>query len=118
LGVSKYSEKENETNQFFKWVSSNEISEQITLLGGSSVNDFIYNNQIIMEKYPWLEFAIDKDYKGVRESSFESGQNFNLRKVEKIIGLGLKNAMSNMMSIEETVEYINLRLTDKTIFNN
>lgn len=118
LGISKFSQKENEATEFFKWVYSNEIAEQITLLGGSSINDFVYNNQNIMEKYPWLKFAIDKDYKGVRESSFKSGQNFNLRKVEKIIGLGLKNAINNMMSNEETITYINMRLTDNEIFNS
>lgn len=118
LGVSKYSQKDEEVTEFYKWVYSNEIAEQITLLGGSSINDFVYNNQNIMEQYPWLKFAIDKDYKGVRESSFHSGQSFNLRKVEKIIGIGLKNAINNIMSNEEAIDYINMRLTDKEIFND
>lgn len=118
LGISKYSKKENEAFDFFKWVYSNEIAEQITLLGGSSINDFIYNNQTIMEKYPWLKFAIDKGYKGIRESTLSNGENFNLRRVEKIIGLGLKNAMNHMMSNEETIDYINMRLANKEVFNH
>src|SRR5690625_72726 len=117
LGISKYSQKEDEAIQFFNWVYSDETAEQITLLGGSSVNDFVYDNQNIMNKYPWLKFAVDKNYEGIRESSFKSGESFNLRKVEQIIGLGLKNTINNMMTIEETIEYINRRLSDNDIFN-
>lgn len=118
LGISKYSQKDKEAIEFFKWLYSNEIAEQITLLGGSSINDFVYDNQNIMKKYPWLKFAIDKGYKGIRESSFKSGESFNLRKVEKIIGISIKNTINNMMSIKDTIEYINNRLSDKEIFND
>ncbi|MBT2667840.1 extracellular solute-binding protein [Bacillus sp. ISL-4] len=116
LGVSKFCQKDKEVTEFFKWVYTNEIAEQITLLGGTSVNDFVYSNQSIMTQYPWLNFANEMDYKGLRESSFKSGQNFNLRKVEKIIGLGIKNAINNIMKREEAIDYINLRLSDNELF--
>lgn len=112
LGVSKYCQKDSEVVTFFRWFYDHEIAEQVTLLGGASVNDFIYSNQNVMEQYPWLKFAKDLEYRGIRESAFPSGHNFNLRKVEKIIGLGVKNVMNQMMTVEEAIDYINARLAD------
>ncbi|MFF2154334.1 extracellular solute-binding protein [Paenibacillus chitinolyticus] len=113
LGVSKYCRKDDEVSAFFRWFYDHEIAEQVTLLGGASVNDFIYSNQNVMDQYPWLKFAKDLEYRGVRESAFPTGHNFNLRKVEKIIGLGVKNVMNQMMSMEEAIDYINARLSEK-----
>lgn len=110
LGVSKYSDKNEEIKKFFKWMFSNEITEQITLLGGTTINQSIFSNQDITEHYPWLKFAYDTNYDGVRESTFHSGENFNLRKVEKIIGLGVKNRINKIMDNEEVIDYINSRL--------
>ena len=110
LGISKYSNKNDEITIFFKWMFSNEIAEQITLLGGTTINQSIFSNQNITEHYPWLKFAYDTNYDGVRESTFYSGKNFNLRKVEKIIGLGVKNRINKIMSNEEVIDYINSRL--------
>lgn len=90
-----------------------EVPGQQPLLGGASVNDFVYSNRNVMEQYPWLKFAKDLEYRGVRESAFPTGHNFNLRKVEKIIGLGVKNVMNQMMSMEEAIDYINARLSEK-----
>jgi|GEM_PF-7130698 len=84
----------------------------MTLLGGTSVNDCVYSNQNITERYPWLKFANDMNYKDERESSFKSGKSFNLRKIEKIICLGVKNVINHLMDIEEAIDYINKRLTD------
>ncbi|MCS7463361.1 extracellular solute-binding protein [Paenibacillus doosanensis] len=110
LGVSRHSQKDREAAAFFKWFYHNEIAEQIALLGGSSVHNVIYGNQNIMEQYPWLKFAKDLDDQGIRESSFGPGHNLNLRKVEKIIGLGVRNVINRMMGHEEAIEYINSRL--------
>lgn len=112
LGVSKYSEKTKEASRFFHWVYSDEIAEQIALLGGLSAKKNIYNNQAVMDTYPWLTTAQKSSLNGIRETSLPSGQFFNYRMVEKIIGRGVKNVINQIMTMEEAVKYINKSLAN------
>lgn len=112
LGISKYSEKTDEASRFFQWVYSDEIAEQITLLGGISAKNSIYNNQAILDTYPWLSTAQKSSLSGIRETSLPSGQFFNYRMVEKIIGRGVKNVINQIMTREQAVRYINHSLAD------
>lgn len=110
LGVSKYSQKETEAAAFFKWVFSDEIAEQIVLLGGTSANNCIYDNPDIMEYYPWLDLPHKTGYNGVRETFFQDGSSLNLRMVEKVIGQSIVNRINGIMTTEETIKYLNTRL--------
>ncbi|GKX52124.1 hypothetical protein SOASR029_24330 [Budvicia aquatica] len=110
LGVSKYSQKEAEAAAFFKWVFSDEIAEQIVLLGGTSANNCIYDNPDIMEYYPWLDLPHKTGYNGIRETFFQDGSSLNLRMVEKAIGQSIINRINGIMTTEETIKYLNNRL--------
>ncbi|AKJ42323.1 extracellular solute-binding protein [Pragia fontium] len=112
LGMSKFSQKEAEVAEFFKWVFSDEIAEQLVLLGGTSANNCVYDNPDIMEYYPWLDIPHKTGYNGVRETFFQDGSSLNLRMVEKAIGQAIGNRINGIMTTEETVQYINTRLTD------
>ncbi|WP_392564449.1 extracellular solute-binding protein [Orbus wheelerorum] len=109
LGMSRYSKKTDEVSQFFNWIFSKEISEQIALLGGSITRDDILQNQKIINSYPWIK-RIEENYsRGIRENQLESGQSINLRKVESIIGeyIGL---WLNDGSSKSTINKINRAL--------
>lgn len=110
LGMSKYSQKHAEVAEFFKWVFSDEIAEQLVLLGGTSANNCIYENPDIMEYYPWLDLPHKTGYSGVRETFFQDGSSLNLRMVEKVIGQAIGNRINQIMTTEETIKYINTRL--------
>lgn len=110
LGVSKHCNKTEEVTRFFQWVYSDEISEQIALLGGISAKDAIYHNQTILDLYPWLTIAQNSSSNGVRETSLPTGQAYNYRNVEKIIGRGIKNVINRIMTVDEAVRYINQSL--------
>ncbi|WP_249730347.1 extracellular solute-binding protein [Paenibacillus sp. J2TS4] len=112
LGVSKYCSKESEVTHFLNWVYSDEISEQITLLGGVSANETVYQNQMVLDLYPWLATAHESSLNGIRETSFRTGEVFNYRMVERIIGRGIKNVINHIMTIEEAIDYINQCLID------
>lgn len=111
LGVSKYSKKDAEAAEFFKWVFSDEIAEQLVLLGGTSANNCVYDNPDIMEYYPWLDLPHKTGYNGVRETFFQDGSSLNLRMVEKVIGQAIGNRINEIMTTEETIQYINTRLS-------
>ncbi|OAT30143.1 extracellular solute-binding protein [Proteus myxofaciens] len=114
LGVSRYSEKAHYAEQFYRWLYSPMVMDHLILLGGNSNHQNFSHNQEVSHRYPWMSLAYQEINKGIRESSAPNGNLFNLRKAEVIIGQGITNVINHIMTIEETIEYINQRLLDDT----
>lgn len=114
LGMSRFSGKKAQAAQFFHWLYSAEITEQLVLLGGNSVHSSICQNQRIMHLYPWLNLLRDNPATGIRESRGLQGQLFNLRHAEIIIGQGVTNVVNRIMTPEQAIIYINQRLLNET----
>ncbi|MCZ8515817.1 extracellular solute-binding protein [Paenibacillus filicis] len=113
-GISKHSEKIDEAVRFLKWVNNVEIAEQISLLGGTSANRDVCNNQTINTLYPWLSEAYKTNLNGIRDTKFGDGKGFNAKKLEQIIGFSIKNVLDNMMDIDHAIEQINANLATIT----
>ncbi|WP_353241650.1 extracellular solute-binding protein [Providencia sp.] len=112
LGVSKYSQKPHLAEQFLRWLYSDVIMDHIVMLGGNSVQrDFVYTQEIT-HRYPWLPMAYDEINVGIRESTFENGEAFNLRKAEMVIGRGVINAVDGIMSPADAISHINQSLKE------
>ncbi|PAQ15608.1 hypothetical protein CD798_05935 [Bacillaceae bacterium SAOS 7] len=86
LGITKKTTNLNENIEFFNWLNSNEISEQITLLGGNTASDFLANSSVVHTMYPWLNKAKKTIMNGKRENTFENGQSIDIKQAEEIIG--------------------------------
>ena len=114
LGMSRFSDKKTQAAQFFHWLYSAEITEQLVLLGGNSAHSRICQNQRIMHLYPWLNLSGNNPATGIRESRGLQGQLFNLRHAEIIIGQGVTNVVNRMMTPEQAISYINQRLLNET----
>lgn len=110
LGVSRYSQKSQYAEQFYRWLYSPVVMDHLILLGGNSNHQNFNHNQEISHRYPWMTLAYQEINKGIRESSVPNGKLFNLRQAEIIIGQGITNVVNHIMTIEETIEYINQRL--------
>ncbi|QEZ93793.1 extracellular solute-binding protein [Proteus sp. CD3] len=110
LGVSRYSQKAQYAEQFYRWLYSPMVMDHLILLGGNSNHQNFSHNQEISHRYPWMTLAYQEINKGIRESSVPNGKLFNLRQAEIIIGQGITNVVNNIMTIDETIEYINQRL--------
>jgi ABC-type glycerol-3-phosphate transport system substrate-binding protein len=110
LGVSRYSEKHEQIELFFNWIFSREITEHRVLLGGSSAQQSIYQNQQIIQQYPWFNLLQASACSGIRESSQPDGTPYNLRQAETVIGQGITNAINQIMSVEQAIDSINSRL--------
>lgn len=110
LGVSRYSQKSQYAEQFYRWLYSPMVMDHLILLGGNSNHKNFNHNQEISHRYPWMTLAYQEINKGIRESSVPNGKLFNLRQAEIIIGQGITNVVNNIMTIDETIEYINQRL--------
>lgn len=107
IGMSKYTQKIEEIKQFLKWVYSDEIATQISLLGGTSPCACTYENSDILSIYPWQKVAKESFKDGIRPRHYPNGKLLNLKRVEHIIGLGVKNFVKGIMTDREAVEYMN-----------
>ena len=110
LGVSRYSEKAQYAELFYRWLYSPMVMDHLISLGGNSNHQNFSHNQEISHRYPWMTLAYQEINKGIRESCIPNGELFDLRQAEIIIGQGITNAVNGIMTIEETIEYINQRL--------
>ena len=115
LGMSKYSQKDKQVKIFFDWLYSNEISEQIALLGGATAQKSIFQNHRIIKSYPWLPVVQQQYANGIRENSM-TGNAINLRLIENIIGKYLTKWITNQYSSLQVIELINVEI-EKTMAN-
>jgi multiple sugar transport system substrate-binding protein len=114
LGITKNTEKLNESIEFLNWLNSNEISEQITLLGGNTASYFLSNSSVVQTMYPWLNKAKKTIMKGKRESAFENGQSIDLKQAEEVIGKYMLQLLADEQpNYEQYVEKINEELEVK-----
>lgn len=113
LGMSRFSDKKTQVEQFFRWLYSAEITEHLVLLGGNSAHRSIYQNQRILHLYPWFNLLRDNPSSGIRESRGLQGELFNLRHAEIIIGQGVTNVVNKIMEPEQAIAYINQRLLNE-----
>lgn len=114
LSMSKYSQKNAAVAEFFNWFFSEEISEQIALLGGSTARDNIFQNQQIMNSYPWFNIAHENYPNGIRENHLANGKCIDLRRVENIIGKHIKMWVKQAFSSEQTIELLNQELSQNS----
>lgn len=115
LGMSKYSQKDKQVKIFFDWLYSNEISEQIALLGGATAQKSIFQNHRIIKSYPWLPVVQQQYANGIRENSM-TGNAINLRLIENIIGKYLTKWITNQYTSLQIIELINVEI-EKTMAN-
>jgi len=112
VGITHHSKKRKEAISFLNWVNETEIAEQITLLGGTSANQNLGDNQMIRMLYPWLEGAIHSNVDGIRDTKTKDGRRLNTRKIEQIIGESIKEILKDEEKIEIGVEKMNKRLAE------
>lgn len=80
------------------------------MLGGNTIQrNYIYMQEV-RQRYPWLSLSYNEIETGVRESTMPNGEAFNLRQAENIIGRGVIDALDGLMTIQETIQKINLGL--------
>ncbi len=114
LGMSRYSKKKKQVEQFFHWLYSDDVARQLVLLGGNCAWSGICHDQNVLKLYPWFNLLNEKELTAIRESQGYKGRPFNLRQAEIIIGQGVTNAVNGIMDVTQAIEYINMRIRNET----
>ncbi|MEG0049334.1 MAG: extracellular solute-binding protein [Clostridia bacterium] len=115
LGVSKVTEKREAVAAFLQWLYSDETSRLLALLGGISPCRTVYENQEILDVYPWLRTLEKGHITGVRRKIFPPCKRpFNQLSLEHSIAFACQNAIHGVMSCEQALHYIE-KLSNSTI---
>lgn len=103
IGISKQSKHVDWCMEFLNWIYSSEIANLITLLGGLSPCASVFENEEILELYPWLR-GIERHFKtGWRRKPLGSSLDMNENQFERILGMAVRNAALGIMSIPDSL---------------
>ncbi|MDR3139483.1 MAG: extracellular solute-binding protein [Treponema sp.] len=103
IGISAQSRKIDPCIEFFNWVYSDEIANMITLLGGLSPCKSVFENEEILEIYPWLRNMEEHYTRGWRRISSKKHPHFDTHQFEQILGNAVRNAAMGIDSPEEAL---------------
>lgn len=79
LGVTAASANKDAASELLSWMYSKENSKLLALLSGTSPCSFAYEDEQILDIYPWLKTVHDSLMIGVRRKLFETLSAFTQR---------------------------------------
>jgi multiple sugar transport system substrate-binding protein len=103
IGISAGSGKAGACLDFFEWVYSDEIANMITLLGGLSPRASVFENEEILEIYPWLRNMGAHYTRGWRRLTSQRHPDFDPHQFEQILGNAVRNAAMGIERPEEAL---------------
>ncbi|GIN74454.1 hypothetical protein J14TS2_49290 [Bacillus sp. J14TS2] len=112
VGITKQSKNKRAAINFLNWINEIETAEQITLLGGTSSNQMVYENQTIRMLYPWLEGMNEANDDGIRDTKDKTGRRLNTRSIEQIIGKAIHEVLVGNVDIDKGIQQLNRQLLD------
>ncbi|HBT63575.1 MAG TPA: hypothetical protein DEB10_02795 [Ruminococcaceae bacterium] len=104
LGISKYSQNAEESVEFLKWVSNEEIATAFTFLGGIAPYESIFSNNRLLSLYPWLTAAKEGIINGsVKRFLEHTNTVVEEKKIDTILGVAIKNYLLNIIDEKQTL---------------
>jgi multiple sugar transport system substrate-binding protein len=104
IGISRQSRNPGEGIEFLKWIYSDEIANIITFLGGLSPRGSVFNNEEILEIYPWLRNIGAYFSSGFRRTGSKKYVHFDNYHFERIFGGMVRSAAMGLLSPEEALK--------------
>ena len=117
IGVLKAAREKNAAADLLSWLYSKEISRITTLLSGSSACLDDYQDEQLLDVYPWLSTVYTSLNCGSRRKMLnKADQSMDLHEAEIQISFLLRNTIYEMMSVQEAQDSINRILNGQTSF--
>lgn len=110
LAIINNTKKPQACQKFLEWFLQNIIQEQYIQLGGISAKEDIIETQTVMQKLPWLAFAQECNFLGIRENRTSDNLAVDLRHIETIIDREVKRYLLSELDEKETINKINQAL--------
>lgn len=104
LGVHRESRQTAAAADLLSWIYSPRISRLLALISGTSPCTFAYEDDQLLDIYPWLSIVRQSFEKGVRRGLFTRPHpGRDLLSLERIIGFYAMNAMNGVIPPEEAL---------------
>ncbi len=112
LGVGKYSRHKEAAYHFIRWATGPAIAPRLVQLGGASACNNVYQQEALLDIYPWLNFIQSNISTAIRRPMFFFGSYaYNQHDLEYILGSNIIAAIRGSKTLEEALEntqnYIN-----------
>lgn len=111
LGVGRFSGHAQEACQFIQWATGPDIATALVMLGGISSASIVYEQQEIMDIYPWLKYLSEHIKDGISRPLLSfSSFNYDQKEFECRLGSNLLDALNGRktpgQALSEAQEYL------------
>lgn len=111
LGVGRFSGHAQEAYQFIQWATGPDIATALVMLGGISSASIVYEQQEIIDIYPWLKYLSEHIKDGISRPLLSfSSFNYDQKEFECRLGSNLLDALNGRktpgQALSETQEYL------------
>jgi len=103
IGIARQSKKTEACLDFFNWVYSEETANMIGFLGGLSPVASVFENEEILEIYPWLRNMDSQFQQGWRSLESPLYPHFDTYQFESILGSAVRNAALGLAPVDEAL---------------
>ena len=114
LGISKYSRYPREALAFIKWICDEPAASALALLGNVPPCKESFDNGEIIDAYPWLELSRQCFAYSKCQRSPPNSKTFDQHLFLNILGLEIKNALSEAVSPEEALSRVRNQYAEST----
>jgi multiple sugar transport system substrate-binding protein len=104
IGISRQSRNPAGGIEFLNWIYGDDIANVITLLGGLSPRGSVFDNEEILEIYPWLRNIGSYFSSGFRKTGSKKYAHFDNYHFERIFGGMVRSAAMGLLSSEEALK--------------
>lgn len=104
LGVGRLSQYPKEAWQFIRWATGPDIATDLVMLGGISSSSIVYQQQEVIDIYPWLAYLAEHIKDGISRPllSFRSF-DYDQKEFEYQLGKNLLEALSGQRTPREAL---------------
>lgn len=105
LGIGRQSQNKEAAYSFIRWATGPSIAPRLVQLGGASACNNVYQQEELLDTYPWLSFIQNNISKALRRPLiFLGSYAYNQRDFEYIFGSNIISAINGSKSLEKALE--------------
>ena len=106
FGIIRKSKKKEESMQFLRWTCKEQVASYVTLLGGHSAVASSYNNDALLNLYPWLQLyeSMSECAKPILPPTLKNGKVIPLIEIDQIVGKWVYKLLDKEIEIAEAIK--------------
>lgn len=104
LGVGRYSRNKEAAYEFIRWAAGPSVAPRLVRLGGSSACRNVYQQEALLDTYPWLSFIKENIGHSIRRPIFFFGSYaYSQRDFEFVFGSNIISVINGSKTLHEAL---------------